>query len=134
MKELDAVAELAALAHETRLRVFRMLVQAGREGLTAGNLATKLDLAAPTLSFHLAQLSHANLATARREGRSIIYAANYPAINGLLSYLTDNCCGGRPEICLPAQAASARCAQCAPVRRSRPAAQKSKTAKASSSR
>ncbi len=134
MKELDAVAKLAALAHETRLRVFRMLVQAGPEGLAAGNLATKLGLAAPTLSFHLAQLSHANLATARREGRSIIYAANYPAINGLLSYLTENCCGGRPEICLPVQTASARCAQCAPARRSRSAGQKSKAAKASSSR
>jgi DNA-binding transcriptional ArsR family regulator len=131
MKESDAVAELAALAHETRLRVFRILVQAGHEGVAAGRLASQLGLAAPTLSFHLAQLAHANLATARRVGRSIIYAANYPAINRLLSYLTENCCGGRPEICLPVQFASA---SCAPVRRPCTGAHESKAANAATRR
>lgn len=101
MKKSDAVAALAALAHETRLEAFRLLVQAGPEGIAAGRLALRLRLAPPTLSFHLAQLNHAGLVESRRAGRSIIYAANYPAMSRLLSYLTDNCCGGRPEICLP---------------------------------
>lgn len=88
------VAALAALAQEHRLQVFRLLVQAGAGGLPAGRIAERLKVAAPTLSFHLAQLRHAGLVEMRREGRSLIYAANYDAMNGLMGFLTDNCCSG----------------------------------------
>lgn len=94
MKTIDAVASLAALAQENRLDVFRLLVQAGPQGLPAGQVAGRLELAGPTLSFHLAQLRHAGLVVARRQGRSIIYAANFPAMNRLLGFLTENCCAG----------------------------------------
>jgi ArsR family transcriptional regulator, arsenate/arsenite/antimonite-responsive transcriptional repressor len=94
MEKEIAVAALAALAQETRLDVYRLLVQAGPAGLPAGRIAERLDLALPTLSFHLAQLKHARLVAARRESRSIIYAASYPAMNDLIAYLTENCCGG----------------------------------------
>lgn len=96
------VAALAALAQETRLDIYRLLVQAGPAGLPAGRIAERLDLALPTLSFHLAQLKHAGLVTARRESRSIIYAANYAAMNGLLAYLTENCCAGDAAGCAAA--------------------------------
>ncbi len=96
---MAAVACLSALAQENRLDIFRLLVQAGPRGLPAGQLAAKLDLAGPTLSFHLNQLYHAGLVFRRRDGRSIIYAANFPAMNRLLAYLTENCCrGGGCEI------------------------------------
>src|SRR5579864_8778470 len=111
MEKMEIVAALAALAQETRLDVYRLLVQAGPDGLPAGQIGERLDLASPTLSFHLAQLKHAGLVTHRRDGRSIIYAANYPAMTGLLGYLTENCCGGKAECgaaaCAPA-AESAR--------------------------
>jgi ArsR family transcriptional regulator, arsenate/arsenite/antimonite-responsive transcriptional repressor len=94
MEPNTIVAGLAALAQETRLEVYRLLVQAGPEGLPAGSIGAKLSLPLPTLSFHLAQLKHAGLVAARRQGRSIIYAANYGAMNGLIAYLTENCCGG----------------------------------------
>jgi ArsR family transcriptional regulator, arsenate/arsenite/antimonite-responsive transcriptional repressor len=100
MESGTIVAALAALAQETRLEVYRLLVQAGAEGLAAGSIGAKLSLPLPTLSFHLAQLKHAGLVTARRQSRSIIYAANYTAMNGLIAYLTENCCGGAS--CLPA--------------------------------
>jgi ArsR family transcriptional regulator, arsenate/arsenite/antimonite-responsive transcriptional repressor len=103
MERIDIVAALAALAQETRLEVYRLLVQAGPTGLPAGAIGARLALPLPTLSFHLAQLKHAGLAAARREGRSIIYAANYAVMNGLIAYLTENCCGGAS--CLPAAAA-----------------------------
>jgi len=95
MKSNDAVAALSALAQENRLDVFRLLVQAGPHGLPAGQVAATLELAGPTLSFHLAQLRHAGLVLARRQGRSIIYAANFAAMNGLLGFLTENCCRGQ---------------------------------------
>lgn len=101
IKESDAVFALSALAHQTRLRVFRALVGAGPNGLSAGTLNARLRLSPPNLSFHLSHLSHAGLVQARREGRSIIYAANLDAMNRLLAYLTDHCCGGRPELCVP---------------------------------
>ena len=101
MEKTTAVAALAALAQDTRLDIYRRLVQAGPEGLPAGRIGELLDLALPTLSFHLAQLKHAGLVTARRDGRSIIYAANYPAMNGLLAYLTENCCRGDMAACAP---------------------------------
>jgi ArsR family transcriptional regulator, arsenate/arsenite/antimonite-responsive transcriptional repressor len=99
MESRDAIPALAALAQETRLDIYRLLVQAGPGGLSAGRIAERLGLALPTLSFHLAQLKHAGLATARRESRSIIYAANYAAMSGLVAYLTENCCGGDAASC-----------------------------------
>jgi len=104
MESTTAVGHLAALAQESRLAVFRLLVQAGAEGLSAGDLASRLELPAPTLSFHLSQLKSAGLAQCRRESRSLIYTANYGAMNELLGYLTENCCGGQPEQCAPASA------------------------------
>jgi ArsR family transcriptional regulator len=94
MESKTAVAALSALAQENRLEVFRLLVQAGAPGLPAGQIAEKLGIAAPTLSFHLAQLKHAGLVHQRRDGRSLIYATNYDGMNALMGFLTDNCCAG----------------------------------------
>jgi DNA-binding transcriptional ArsR family regulator len=99
MESLDAVAALSALAQESRLQVFRMLVQAGPEGLPAGQIAERLKLASPTLSFHLAQLKHAGLVQATRDGRSLIYAADYDGMNALMGFLTENCCAGDAAGC-----------------------------------
>jgi ArsR family transcriptional regulator len=87
-----AVQALAALAQETRLAVFRLLVEAGPEGIAAGEIASELDLPPATLSFHLAQLANAGLVRARQEGRFIYYAPDFTAMNGLLGFLTENCC------------------------------------------
>jgi ArsR family transcriptional regulator, arsenate/arsenite/antimonite-responsive transcriptional repressor len=94
MKAKDAVDALSALANEHRVAVFRMLVQAGPEGLAAGAIAEKLDMPASSLSFHLAHLTRAGLITQRRESRSLIYGADFAAMNGLVGFLTENCCGG----------------------------------------
>lgn len=94
------VRALGALAQEHRLAVFRLLVQAGPDGMAAGALADRLGVAPSSMSFHLAQLANAGLVVQRRAGRSIIYAADYAAMNGLMAYLTENCCGGEP--CTPA--------------------------------
>lgn len=94
MKPDQAVQSLGALAQEHRLAAFRLLVQAGPDGMAAGALADALGIPASSLSFHLAQLRHAGLVSQRRAGRSIIYAADYAAMNGLLSFLTENCCAG----------------------------------------
>jgi len=99
MKPKTAVASLAALAQENRLAVFRALVQAGPAGLCPGELSGKLDIAGPTLSFHLAQLRHSGLITATREGRSLHYAANFAAMNALIDFLTENCCAGSGAQC-----------------------------------
>ena len=99
MKLKTAVASLAALAQENRLAVFRALVQAGPAGLCPGELSDKLDIAGPTLSFHLAQLRHSGLVTATREGRSLHYAANFAAMNSLIDFLTENCCAGSGAQC-----------------------------------
>lgn len=96
MDKERAVAALAALAQENRLEVFRLLVQAGAAGIPAGRIAETLGLPPATLSFHLTQLRHAGLVTFHREGRSLIYAAQYPTMNALLAYLTENCCVGAP--------------------------------------
>ena len=88
------IRALSALAQEHRLAAFRLLVQAGEQGVAAGVLAEKLDVPASSMSFHLAQLANAGLVTQRRESRSIIYSADYAAMNGLMGYLTENCCGG----------------------------------------
>jgi DNA-binding transcriptional ArsR family regulator len=107
MEQTDAVAALAALAQDNRLAVFRLLVQAGPEGMAAGEVAEALNLAPNTLTFHFDRLRVAGLVTVCRDGRSMIYAAQYEAMNALLGYLTENCCQGR---------------QCAPVRRKATAA------------
>ena len=91
---LRAVERLSALAQASRLKIFRLLVEAGRGGLPAGAVGEQLDLAPATLSFHLAQLSQAGLLTAERDGRSIIYRADYAAMDELIRYLTRNCCRG----------------------------------------
>jgi ArsR family transcriptional regulator, arsenate/arsenite/antimonite-responsive transcriptional repressor len=90
----EAVGALGALAQESRLGVFRLLVQRGPRGLAAGEIAERLRLPGPTLSFHLAQLGHAGLVRSRREGRSIIYAADYEGMQRLMGFLTEHCCAG----------------------------------------
>jgi DNA-binding transcriptional ArsR family regulator len=101
MESKNAVPALAALAQEHRLAVFRLLVQAGLEGLPPGQIAERLKLAPPTLSFHLAQLKHADLVQVRRDGRSLIYTVNYEAMNELMAFLTDNCCGAAAGCFVP---------------------------------
>ncbi len=101
MKKSSVVAALGALAQETRLDIFRLLVQKGPSVLPAGEIGERLGLPSPTLSFHLNQLRFAGLITSRRKSRSIIYNANYKAMNDLLAFLTENCCGGRADLCVP---------------------------------
>jgi len=101
MKKSAVLAALGALSQETRLDIFRLLVQKGPQGLPAGEIGERLAQPSPTLSFHLNQLRFAGLVASRRASRSIIYSANFKAMNELLAYLTDNCCGGRPELCPP---------------------------------
>src|SRR6478735_12514783 len=101
MKKRGAVSILAALAQDSRLDAFRLLVEAGPQGMPAGHLAASLRLTPNALTFHLDRLRDAGLVTVQRDGRSMIYAAKYDAMNALVSYLTDHCCQGRPEICKP---------------------------------
>jgi ArsR family transcriptional regulator, arsenate/arsenite/antimonite-responsive transcriptional repressor len=112
MEKTDAVAALAALAQDSRLDVFRLLVQAGPEGMPAGEIATSLKLAPNTLTFHFDRLRGAGLVTVRRDGRSMIYAARFDTMNGLLEFLTENCCQGASEGCAPV-------ATCKPARNKR---------------
>ena len=100
MEMKDALAALGALSQEHRLAIFRLLVQEGADGLAASEIANRLGIPAPTLSFHLKSLSHAGLIGARQAGRFIYYAAEYAVMNDLLGYLTENCCQGRS--CAPA--------------------------------
>jgi DNA-binding transcriptional ArsR family regulator len=102
MEKRDAIAGLAALAQDNRLDVFRLLVQAGAAGMPAGAVASALKLAPNTLSFHFDRLRQAGLVTCTRDGRSLIYAARYETMTGLLAYLTDNCCEGNASACAPA--------------------------------
>jgi DNA-binding transcriptional ArsR family regulator len=95
METKQAVQALGALAQGTRLEVYRLLVQAGPEGLAAGQIGERLSLAPATLSFHLAGLTRAGLARSRAEGRFVIYSADFQAMNALVGYLSENCCGGR---------------------------------------
>jgi ArsR family transcriptional regulator len=97
MEKTQVVAALAALAQDNRLDVFRLLVEAGPKGMAAGQVASALGLAPNTLTFHFDRLRQAELVTVRRESRSMIYAARYDTMNGLLGYLTKNCCGGAPQ-------------------------------------
>lgn len=109
METKHAVDALAALAQETRLTAFRLLVEAGPEGIAAGDIARTLEVAPPTLSFHLSALDHAGLVSSRRDGRQVIYAANFEAMDSLLAFLARNCCRGAQD-CLPSlrQTASRR--------------------------
>jgi ArsR family transcriptional regulator, arsenate/arsenite/antimonite-responsive transcriptional repressor len=110
IEDMDAkqiVGALAALGQETRLEVFRLLVQRGPNGLPAGAIAQALDLPPSSLTFHLQQLAHAGLVTQRRLSRQIIYAVDVAAMNAIMGYLTENCCGGNPALCAP---------QCAPAK------------------
>lgn len=100
MKGDTAVAALGALAHATRLAVYRLLVQQGPDGLSAGVIAETVGLPPSSLSFHLQQLAHAGLISQRRLSRQLIYAADFAAMNALMSYLTENCCGGA-TVCAP---------------------------------
>ncbi len=101
MNKRGALAALAALAQDNRLDIFRLLVEAGPEGMPAGGIAAALKLAPNALTFHLDRLREARLVTVRRDGRSMIYTAQYEAMNGLLGYLTENCCQGAQEVCAP---------------------------------
>lgn len=109
MDEPQALAAFAALAQEHRLRLVRALVTAGPDGLASGVLAEAVGVSAATVSHHLKELSHAGLAVSRREGRSIVYSAAYPALSDLIQFLMRDCCQGHPEVCAPAVAALAAC-------------------------
>jgi DNA-binding transcriptional ArsR family regulator len=112
-----AIRRLSAIAQESRLEVFRLLVKAGPEGIAAGEIGRKLSVAANTMSAQLLILSNAGLVRARRDGRSIIYAVNYEAMRDLLVFLTEDCCGGRAEMCAPLADIASRC--CLPIKGAR---------------
>lgn len=101
ISDQDAVRSFGALAQETRLALYRRLVEAGPAGLSAGALAEALEVPAPTLSFHLAQLRGAGLITQQRSSRSLIYAVDVQRMNAVIAFLSDRCCSGQPELCLP---------------------------------
>ncbi len=103
MKPNDAVTALSALAQPTRLAIFRLLARQGEPGLCAGDLSKQLAIPKPTLSFHLKELSHAGLVESDRNGRSITYRLRIDGMRGLMAFLSDDCCQGRPELCTPAQ-------------------------------
>lgn len=106
MNEKRALDAFAALSQETRLRIVRLLVKAGPEGLSAGAIGEAMDGASSSrMSFHLSHLEHAGLVDARREGRSIIYSAGLPTLSALVEFLMRDCCQGHPEVCNPAIAA-----------------------------
>jgi DNA-binding transcriptional ArsR family regulator len=112
MERSDAISALAALAQEHRLETYRLLVQAGPDGISAGEVAAAIGLPPNTLTFHFDRLRQSGLVTVRREGRQMIYAARYDTMNALLFYLTENCCKGAPDACAPAAA-------CRPARNKR---------------
>ena len=112
MKSETAIRALSALAHEARLDLFRLLVKAGPDGMAAGKLARALKTAPNTLSAQLLLLSQAGLIRARREGRFLIYAVDFTAMGAVLVYLTEDCCGGNPQVCAPLAEATARAACC----------------------
>src|SRR6516162_6668169 len=107
MKKTEAVVALTAIAQESRLDAFRLLVRAGPGGLPAGHVAEALDVSPNTLTFHLDRLREAGLVTVRRDGRSMIYSARYETMNALLAYLTENCCRGHADQCMPVKSEKA---------------------------
>jgi len=113
MDEKRAITALGALAQETRLALFRLLVTAGPAGMRAGVIAERLGVQPSSLSFHLAQLLHAGLITQRRLSRQLIYSAEYGTMNALLAYLTENCCG-RDAVCAPVCDLAVGCSSAAP--------------------
>jgi DNA-binding transcriptional ArsR family regulator len=115
MNTKTAVSALAALAQETRLSIFRLLIEAGAEGVAAGRIAEQLDVAAPTLSFHLKELHRAGLVSSRQKSRFIYYAADFERMAALMTFLTHNCCRGMPDECLTVmETALGRC--CVPAK------------------
>ena len=108
MDESQARNCFAALSQETRLAVVRLLVKAGDGGVAAGAIADEVGVSASNISFHLKELERSGLILQRREARSIIYAANYDVLRGLIGFLMEDCCGGRPEICAPAFASACK--------------------------
>jgi DNA-binding transcriptional ArsR family regulator len=116
MEQKLAIAALTALAQESRLDVFRLLVGRGPEGMPAGEIAERLGVQPATLSFHLAQLSHSKLVASRRQGRSIIYSADIATMKDVVSFLLHDCCSGHPELCgVAGDAASAKAPCCGPA-------------------
>ncbi len=110
MDERQALIAFGALSQETRLRILRLLVVAGQDGIAAGALAGQVEVSPSNVSFHLKELERAGLVSARRDARSIIYTAGFDALGGLVRFLMEDCCNGRPEICMPAPKAA-----CCPV-------------------
>ena len=108
MDILTAVPLLESLAHETRLGVFRLLVQAGPAGLSAGDIAERMNARQNTMSSHLAKLQRSGIISSQRDGRHIIYRADFDALGGLIIYLMNDCCGGKADLCVPV-AASLKC-------------------------
>ena len=102
MDERQALSAFGALSQETRLKLLRLLVVAGPDGIAAGALAERVDVSASNVSFHMNELERAGLVAQRRDSRSIVYSAEYDALTGLIRFLTEDCCSGRPEICSPA--------------------------------
>src|SRR5215831_2747509 len=115
MRAKRIVAALGALGQDTRLEVFRLLVQRGPDGLPAGAIADDLGVPPSSLTFHLQQLTHAGLITQRRLSRQLIYAANFETMNAIVGYLTENCCGGNAALCAPS---------CKPVKTETPSRKK----------
>ncbi len=109
MEERQALAAFSALSQETRLRILRMLVVAGPDGLASGAIAERAEVSASNVSFHLKELERASLVRQRREARSIVYSAEFDALSGLIRFLMEDCCSGRPEICAPAMQPAACC-------------------------
>lgn len=103
MDESQALVAFGALSQETRLRLLRLLVVAGHKGIAAGSLAEQLEVSPSNVSFHLKELERAGLVSARRDSRSIVYTAEFEQVAGLIRFLMEDCCGGRPEICNPGQ-------------------------------
>lgn len=105
MEERQALAAFGALSQETRLRLLKLLVVAGPDGIAAGSLAEQVEVSPSNVSFHLKELERAGLVAQRRDARSIVYSAQYDTLSGLIRFLMEDCCLGRPEICMPALAA-----------------------------
>jgi DNA-binding transcriptional ArsR family regulator len=104
MNERQAQAAFAALSQETRLRIVRMLVKAGPDGMAAGAIADALGVSPSNVSFHLKELEHSGMISSRRDARSIIYGADYETLRGIVEFLMKDCCDGHPEICVPSLA------------------------------